>query len=74
MAPSSHFIRASRPLFRSNFTSSQVRNAFNRANGFRSTFQNGGRRFQSATASAESEGLFKKLWNSPVGIKTVHFW
>lgn len=37
-----------------------------------------GFRFQSSeagAASAESQrSIFQRLWNSPVGVKTVHFW
>lgn len=34
-----------------------------------------GRRYQTADATAApSEGLLQRLWNSPVGVKTVHFW
>ncbi|GIJ90137.1 hypothetical protein Asppvi_009088 [Aspergillus pseudoviridinutans] len=36
-----------------------------------------GRRFQTSdagAASAEQQSTFQRLWNSPVGIKTVHFW
>ncbi|EAW08805.1 mitochondrial pyruvate carrier family protein [Aspergillus clavatus NRRL 1] len=36
-----------------------------------------GRRFQSAdagSASSEQQSAFKRMWNSPVGLKTVHFW
>ena len=34
-----------------------------------------GRRHQSADAtSVRTEGIFQRLWNSPVGVKTVHFW
>ncbi|KAA8643382.1 hypothetical protein EYZ11_003430 [Aspergillus tanneri] len=34
-----------------------------------------GFRFQSSGAtSAEKQSLFQRLWNSPVGVKTVHFW
>ncbi|KAL2007424.1 hypothetical protein VTN00DRAFT_8862 [Thermoascus crustaceus] len=35
------------------------------------------RRFQSTDAGASSEqqqSTFQRLWNSPVGLKTVHFW
>ncbi|KZF20838.1 UPF0041-domain-containing protein [Xylona heveae TC161] len=37
------------------------------------------RRFQGTASSAEATGaeqqsLAKRLWNSPVGVKTVHFW
>lgn len=34
-----------------------------------------GRRFQSSDAgAAEQQSTFQRLWNSPVGVKTVHFW
>jgi len=40
--------------------------------------QNGskGFRFQSTDASAPAaeQSFFQKMWNSPVGVKTVHFW
>ncbi|KAL9613534.1 MAG: hypothetical protein Q9167_001919 [Letrouitia subvulpina] len=35
-----------------------------------------GRRYQStdAAATAPAQSLASRLWNSPVGVKTVHFW
>ena len=34
-----------------------------------------GRRFQTTDAAAAPEQTtFQRLWNSPIGIKTVHFW
>ena len=36
-----------------------------------------GRRYQTADATAAaptSQGTFARLWNSPIGVKTVHFW
>lgn len=37
-----------------------------------------GFRFSSTEASAagagESQNAFQRMWNSPVGFKTVHFW
>lgn len=39
--------------------------------------QKNGFRFQSTDASAaagEQQSTFQRMWNSPVGIKTVHFW
>jgi len=34
-----------------------------------------GRRYQTADATAApSQSTFARLWNSPVGVKTVHFW
>ncbi|MCJ1374346.1 hypothetical protein MMC20_005578 [Loxospora ochrophaea] len=37
---------------------------------------NAGRSFQSTDAAPPqpAHGLLSKLWNSPVGVKTVHFW
>ncbi|KAI9795307.1 MAG: hypothetical protein M1835_006022 [Candelina submexicana] len=34
-----------------------------------------GHRFQSTEATpAPSQNIFQRLWHSPVGVKTVHFW
>ncbi|KAL4977949.1 hypothetical protein BDW66DRAFT_131392 [Aspergillus desertorum] len=33
-----------------------------------------GRRFQTSDAASEQQSAFQRLWNSPVGVKTVHFW
>ncbi|KAJ5484842.1 mitochondrial pyruvate carrier 2 [Penicillium diatomitis] len=34
-----------------------------------------GFRFQSSEAgTAEQQSTFQRMWNSPVGVKTVHFW
>ena len=34
-----------------------------------------GFRFQSSEAgTAEQQSAFQRMWNSPVGVKTVHFW
>ncbi|KKY33897.1 putative upf0041 domain protein [Diaporthe ampelina] len=77
------FARASRPLFFSASAAAQTRQAFSRASGFQQAFrsqqrQQWGRRWQS-TASAEQQaaqqvGWFKRMWDSPIGFKTVHFW
>lgn len=77
------FTRASRPLFSSASAAAQTRQAFSRASGFQQAFrsqqrQQWGRRWQS-TASAEQQaaqqaGWFKRMWDSPIGFKTVHFW
>lgn len=42
-------------------------------------FRMAGRRFQATAAEggaapAEAQGFFKRMWDSPVGFKTVHFW
>ncbi|PLN86134.1 UPF0041-domain-containing protein [Aspergillus taichungensis] len=33
-----------------------------------------GFRFQSSDAASEQQSTFQRMWNSPVGVKTVHFW
>ncbi|KAK3694816.1 hypothetical protein B0T22DRAFT_453504 [Podospora appendiculata] len=65
MAPISNLFRASRPVFRSSQFFSQS---------FR---QNAGKRWQSTGGAAEDavkESFAKRMWNSPIGVKTVHFW
>ncbi|KAK3298523.1 uncharacterized protein B0H64DRAFT_385391 [Chaetomium fimeti] len=59
MSPSSNFFRAARPAFR-------ARQFFFRPKQ--------GARFQSTTADAAADSWAKRMWNSPVGLKTVHFW
>ena len=63
MSPSSNFFRAARPAFR-------ARQFFFRPN------QGGGARFQSTAAGGEAaaDSWAKRMWNSPVGLKAVHFW
>lgn len=62
MPPSSNFFRAARPAFR-------ARQFFFRPK------QGGGARFQSTAAGGEAaESWAKRMWNSPIGLKTVHFW
>ncbi|KAI0803828.1 UPF0041-domain-containing protein [Xylaria sp. FL0064] len=68
MPPTTTMFRAARPIF----------NQTSRA-AFRSQFaRTSGRRFQSTAAgegsSAQQQSWFKRMWNSPVGFKTVHFW
>ncbi|KAL4817752.1 hypothetical protein BDW67DRAFT_159059 [Aspergillus spinulosporus] len=44
---------------------------------FRTAFRRSGaqgRRFQTSDAASEQQSTFQRLWNSPVGVKTVHFW
>ncbi len=61
MSPSSTLFRAARPAFR--------------ARQFFRPKQHSGARFQSTTAGeAAPESFAKRMWNSPVGVKTVHFW
>ncbi|RDL41023.1 Mitochondrial pyruvate carrier [Venustampulla echinocandica] len=70
------FSRTARPAFRSSqanfFTSQACRTRFQFQSQFR---QNAGKRWQSTTAeSAEGHSWFKRMWDSPIGLKTVHFW
>lgn len=58
MSPTSHFFRAARPAFR--------------ARQFFRPKQSS--RFQSTTAGEGSQSWAKRMWDSPVGLKTVHFW
>ena len=58
MSPSSNFFRVARPAFRARHF-------------FRPKYN--GARFQSTAANPEEPWL-KRMWNSPVGLKTVHFW
>lgn len=61
------------------------RMGFRFVNNTRFAFRNGsapfrrqgaqGFRFQSSEAgTAEKQSTFQRLWNSPIGVKTVHFW
>ncbi|KAJ4416045.1 hypothetical protein N0V82_006968 [Gnomoniopsis sp. IMI 355080] len=79
MPPSSTFARASQPLFSSNSAAFQTRQAFSRASPFRQANrrQQWNRRWQSTAAGEEAAaqiGWFKRMWDSPIGFKTVHFW
>lgn len=76
-------LRASRPLFSSATASAAAqtrRTLLTRAGPFRSSAFGrqqwaGGRRWQSSTAEgAAAPGWFQRMWDSPIGFKTVHFW
>ncbi|KAI0019057.1 hypothetical protein F4780DRAFT_748248 [Xylariomycetidae sp. FL0641] len=73
MPTTTTMFRAARPIFQSTAT----RAAFARNAGFR--FH--GRRWQSSGSTAgegagaqQPQSWFQRMWNSPVGLKTVHFW
>jgi len=68
MSATGTLFRAGRPAFRSNFFTAQATRQT------RTRF--GGRRWQSTAAPAEpiQQTWAKRLWDSPVGVKTVHFW
>ncbi|KAF6822065.1 hypothetical protein CPLU01_12245 [Colletotrichum plurivorum] len=78
MAPANTLFKAARPVLRQQaFAGAQVRNAF-RTSQFRAQFRESSKRWQSSSAGA-AEGAaqvswFKRMWDSPVGLKTVHFW
>ncbi|KAL9032501.1 MAG: hypothetical protein Q9180_006463 [Flavoplaca navasiana] len=58
---------------RTTFRLSQFSRQFARASPFRRPY---GRRYQSTEANptAPPQSTVQRLWNSPVGLKTVHFW
>jgi hypothetical protein len=62
MSPTSNLFRAARPAFR-------ARQFFFRP-------KQTSARFQSTAAGSEtaSQSWAQRMWNSPVGLKTVHFW
>ncbi|KAI1001514.1 hypothetical protein K3495_g6683 [Podosphaera aphanis] len=68
---SSILFQTARPLSR--FTSTQAR-ANLRFGAFRKRFQQQGRRWQSSTSEIPPPSWFKRMWDSPIGLKTVHFW
>ncbi|KAK3330549.1 hypothetical protein B0H66DRAFT_67027 [Apodospora peruviana] len=69
MSPTGNFYRASRPIFRS----SQFYSNYTRA-----AFRQNAKRFQSTAGSGPEaqaqQSFFKRMWDSPIGLKTVHFW
>jgi mitochondrial pyruvate carrier 2 len=75
MAPTSNVFRAARPLFSQATFARHARQAFTRAR-FQQKQQQYGRRWQSTAAGAEAtqQTWFKRMWDSPIGLKTVHFW
>ncbi|KAI1140646.1 UPF0041-domain-containing protein [Hypoxylon sp. FL0543] len=66
MPATTTLFRAARPVFQQSAS-----RAF-----FRANFSRIGRRFASTTTTGEaaSQSWFQRMWNSPIGLKTVHFW
>lgn len=69
----SSIFRAARPIFRTagantSFAGFHARQTL--SNGFRSS----SKRWQSSTAEGPHPSWFKRMWDSPIGVKTVHFW
>ena len=77
-------LAGARPVFRPSAVSLQARRAFHGAGGFRpggaggrgwQYYASGGqRRWQSTAEGAARAGWFQRMWDSPIGLKTVHFW
>jgi len=71
MSGPSTLLRAARPAFRQEFFTQQ----FARQS-MKSRFMS--KRFQSTAApaaeGAAQQSVFKRMWDSPIGLKTVHFW
>ena len=63
--------RASRPLFQQAPFRAAFRPQFQNASRFGSA---GSKRWQSTAEGAQQQGWFKRMWESEVGFKTVHFW
>lgn len=76
MSATRSFLNASRPLFRQPLSSAwRARAVPSRVPNLRNGPNGGSKRWQSTAAGAEArESWFKRMWNSPVGLKTVHFW
>ncbi|KAM4065256.1 hypothetical protein HRG_004416 [Hirsutella rhossiliensis] len=77
MVPSSTLMRASRPLFRQAFRRTQRmgQQQQQQQHQFQFRFRDGaGRRWQSTASDTAHPSWFKRMWESEVGIKTVHFW
>ncbi|KAI0011370.1 hypothetical protein F4779DRAFT_573427 [Xylariaceae sp. FL0662B] len=73
MPPTTTLFRASRPVFQT----SASRTTFSRASGVRTNFFHTSRSFRNTTAenpTAQPQSWLTRMWNSPVGVKTVHFW
>ncbi|RKU45449.1 hypothetical protein DL546_007391 [Coniochaeta pulveracea] len=77
MSSTSTVFRATRTLFRpatgfnTSFAGFHTRQTL--SNGFRQS----SKRWQSSTASdgtQQAQSWFKRMWDSPIGLKTVHFW
>ncbi|KAG5780591.1 hypothetical protein H9Q73_005756 [Fusarium xylarioides] len=76
MASSANTIfRASRPLFRQATLAAPARQAFRQQTFRQNFYQGSGRRWQSTNgAQQQQQSWFKRMMESEVGFKTVHFW
>ncbi|KAF5982234.1 FMP43 [Fusarium coicis] len=69
-------IRASRPLFRQATLAAPARQAFRQQTFRQNFYQGSGRRWQSTDGAQQQQqqSWFKRMMESEVGFKTVHFW
>ncbi|CAN8100671.1 unnamed protein product [Discula destructiva] len=74
MPPSAAFARASRPLFSTTSAAFQTRQVFRRQQWSRRWQSTAGAGASGEQAAAAQVGWFKRMWDSPIGFKTVHFW
>ncbi|KAG6286158.1 hypothetical protein E4U46_005153 [Claviceps purpurea] len=80
MVPTSTLMRASRPLFRQAAFSSPASQALRAqrlaGQGARFRFHDSGKRWQSTADGAQQQqrSWYQRMWESEVGVKTVHFW
>ncbi|KAM5359752.1 hypothetical protein ACJZ2D_014233 [Fusarium nematophilum] len=70
-SPANTLFRASRPLFRQATLGAPARQAFRQ-----NFYQGSGRRWQSTDGAQQQQqqSWFKRMWESEIGFKTVHFW
>ncbi|KAF5619334.1 FMP43 [Fusarium sp. NRRL 52700] len=72
----STILRASRPLFRQGTIAAPARQAFRQQTFRQNFYQGSGRRWQSTDGAQQQQqqSWFKRMMESEVGFKTVHFW
>jgi hypothetical protein len=68
--------RAARPLLRQATIAQPARQAFRQQTFRQNFYQGSGRRWQSTDGAQQQQqqGWFKRMYESEVGFKTVHFW
>ncbi|QPC69813.1 hypothetical protein HYE68_000565 [Fusarium pseudograminearum] len=68
--------RAARPLFRQATIAQPARQAFRQQTFRQNFYQGSGRRWQSTDGAQQQQqqGWFKRMYESEIGFKTVHFW
>ncbi|KAK0729967.1 hypothetical protein B0H67DRAFT_17879 [Lasiosphaeris hirsuta] len=74
MAPASNLFRASRPAFRSQFFTSSLSRRNPASKRWQSTDGAAGTGANTGGPKAAPESWASRMWNSPIGVKTVHFW